>query len=138
MSGELPTESGAARTRLDRLYDDWLTGGAPSWTAAIDIVRTNSHLIVRADLPGVKPEAVRIDVEDDTLTVSGEPETPGDAADARYLRRERRACSFCRSMALPPGVNAEHITATTRDGVVELTIPLPVAPAAEKAGRSSP
>ena len=47
--------------------------------------------------------------------------------DAQHVRRERRYGSFARSMALPPGVDAEKIEATTRDGVVELRIPLPEA-----------
>ena len=136
-SGEPSTELGTVRTRLDRMYDEWLDGRAPAWAPAIDIVRTNGRLVLRADLPGVKPEAVRIDVEDGILTVSGEPEAPDDRTDARYLRRERRAGSFCRSMAMPPGVDAEQVTATTNDGVVEVTIPLPVAAAREKAGRPS-
>ncbi len=136
-SGEPSTELGAVRTRLDCLYDEWLNGGTPAWTAAIDIVRTNGNLVVRADLPGVKPEEVRIHVEDGILTIAGDPDARGDRTDARYVRRERRAGSFCRSVALPSGVDARQVMATTNDGVVEVTIPLPVAATRESAGRLS-
>jgi HSP20 family protein len=80
---------------------------------------------VRADVPGIKPEEVKIEVEDDILTVSGEHEEHKEAKDKHFVRRERRYGSFSRSMALPPGVEAKSIKAKTHDGVVEVTIPLP-------------
>jgi HSP20 family protein len=136
-SGATPSEVGRARTRLDCLYEEWLSGGTPGWTTAIDIVRTDGSLVVLADLPGVTPEALMIDVEDGILTISGNPEVPMDRTDARYVRRERRAGSFCRSVALPAGVDAEQVTATTHDGVVEVTIPLPAGTSQENSGRRS-
>ena len=81
--------------------------------------------IVRADIPGIKPEEVKIEVEDDILTVSGEHEERKEEKDKQYVRRERRYGSFSRSMALPAGVDPKQIVAKTRDGVVEVTIPLP-------------
>lgn len=113
------------RTRFDRIYDG-LTGGTErSWVPAIDVARENGNLIVRADVPGIKPEEVKIEVEDDILTVSGEHEETTEAKEKEYVRRERRYGSFRRSMALPTGVDAKQIKATTHDGVVEVTIPLP-------------
>ena len=113
------------RTRFDRIYDG-LTGGTErSWVPAIDVARANGNLIVRADVPGIKPEEVKIEVEDDILTVSGEHEETTEAKEKEYVRRERRYGSFRRSMALPTGVDAKQIKATTHDGVVEVTIPLP-------------
>jgi HSP20 family protein len=135
MSEKPAAELGTVRTRLDCLYDEWLNGGTPAWTAAIDIVRTVGSLVVRADLPGVKPDAVRIDVEDGILTVSGDPGIPGDRADARYVRRERRAGPFCRSVMLPADVDADKVRATISDGVIEVTIPLPLPASRERPGR---
>ncbi|WP_249021557.1 Hsp20/alpha crystallin family protein [Conexibacter sp. S30A1] len=113
------------RTRFDRIYDG-LTGGTErSWVPAIDVARENGNLIVRADVPGIKPEEVKIEVEDDILTVSGEHEETTEAKEKEYVRRERRYGSFRRSMVLPTGVDAKQIKATTHDGVVEVTIPLP-------------
>ena len=113
------------RSRFDRLFDDWLDGHERAWTPAIDVVRENDHLVLRADLPGIKPEEVKIEVEDDILTVSGEHQESKEEKDKDYVRRERRYGSFSRSMALPAGVDAEKIKAETHDGVVEVTIPLP-------------
>jgi HSP20 family protein len=119
------TELGELRSRFDRLFDEWLDGRERAWTPAIDVVHEHGHLVVRADLPGMKPEEVKIEVEDDILTVSGEHQESKEEKDKNYVRRERRYGSFSRSMALPPGVDAKDIKAQTHDGVVEVTIPLP-------------
>jgi len=113
------------RTRFDRMFDELTNGREREWTPAIDVVRDDGHLVVRADIPGIKPEEVKIEVEDDILTVSGEHEEHKEQKDKHYVRRERRYGSFSRSMALPPGVEAKSIKAKTHDGVVEVTIPLP-------------
>jgi len=113
------------RTRFDRVFDELAHGREHAWTPAIDVVRDDANLIVRADIPGIKPEEVKIEVEDDILTVSGEHEERKEEKDKQYVRRERRYGSFSRSMALPAGVDPKQIVAKTRDGVVEVTIPLP-------------
>jgi HSP20 family protein len=118
-------ELGELQSRFDRMFDRWLDGHERAWTPAIDVVRENGHLVVRADIPGMKPEEVKIEVEDDILTVSGEHTESKEEKDTNYVRRERRYGSFSRSMALPAGVDAKKIKARTRDGVVEVTIPLP-------------
>src|SRR5664279_1954468 len=118
-------ELGELRSRFDRTFDDFTFGRERTWTPAIDVVRENGNLVVHADIPGIKPEEVKIEVEDDILTVSGEHEEHKEQKDKLYVRRERRYGSFSRSMALPPGVEAKNINATTHDGVVEVTIPLP-------------
>jgi HSP20 family protein len=113
------------RTQFDRMFDQF-DGRERSWTLpAIDVVRDDGHFVVHAELPGIKPEEVKIEVEDDILTVSGEHEERKDQKDKHYVRRERRYGSFSRSIALPPGIDAGKIKAKTHDGVVEVTIPLP-------------
>jgi HSP20 family protein len=108
-----------------RLIDELFEGRQREWSPAIDVVRENGDLVVRADVPGIKPEEVKIEVEDDILTVSGEHEERKEEKDENFLRRERRYGSFSRSMTLPPGVEAKKIKARTHDGIVEVTIPLP-------------
>ena len=94
-------ELGELRSRFDRMFAD-LIDGERAWTPAIDVERDNGNIIVRADVPGIKPEEVKVEVEDDILTVSGEREERREEKDKRFLRRERRYGSFTRSMALPP------------------------------------
>ena len=123
----------ALTTRLDRLFEDVVgEGKRGEWTTAIDLVREQGKLILRADMPGITPEDVKIEVRDDIITVSGQHEEEKEEKDKNYVRRERRFGSFSRSIALPSGVDADKIEATSKDGVVEVTIPLP----AEKKARS--
>jgi HSP20 family protein len=91
------------RSRFDRLLDELGGQDHGAWMPAIDLVRHDGDLVVRVDLPGIKPEEVRIEVEDGILTVSGEHEErrSEEDDDGRYLRRERRLGAFSRSIALP-------------------------------------
>jgi HSP20 family protein len=116
---------GELRGRLDRMFDELIDGRERQWTPAIDVERDDGNLVVRADVPGITPEEVKIEVEDDILTVSGAHEERKEKKDKHFLRRERRYGSFSRSMALPAGVDAKKIKASTHDGIVEVTIPLP-------------
>jgi HSP20 family protein len=119
------TELGELRTRFDRMFDEWFDGRERGWTPAIDVTRENGNLVVRADIPGIKPEEVKIEVDQDILTISGEHEERKEEKDKHYVRRERRYGSFSRSMALPAGVDVQKIKAETKNGVVEVMIPLP-------------
>jgi HSP20 family protein len=117
---------GDLRTRLDRLFEDMVgEGNRRDWTAAVDIVRDKDKLVLRADMPGIKPDDVKIEVRDDILTVSGKHEEEKEEQNKDYVRRERRYGSFSRSIALPAGVDADRIDATCKDGVLEVTIPMP-------------
>jgi HSP20 family protein len=92
---------------------------------AIDLEHENGNLVLRADIPGIKPEQVKIEIADDTLTVSGEHEESRYTKDKQFVRRERHYGSFSRSISLPPGVDATKVAAKTHDGLLEVTIPLP-------------
>ena len=118
-------ELGELRSRFDRLFDDAVVGREAHWTPAIDVAREDGNLVVRADIPGIAPEEVRIEVDHDLLTMRGEREVHKQGTDRHFVRRERRHGAFARSLALPPGVDASRITAKTHDGMLEVTIPLP-------------
>lgn len=126
------SELSELRMRFDRLFGDLADGRGRSWIPAVDVVRDNGGLMLRADVPGITPEEVRIEVQDGILTISGEHEETMEEKDKEYVRRERRYGSFSRSMALPAGVDPKAIKAETRNGVVEVTIPLPTEAAKEK------
>jgi HSP20 family protein len=115
----------------DRMIEAWLNSSDRTWTPAIDVERDKNNLILRADMPGVEPKDVKITVEDGILQISWDHEEKTTEEDKNYLRRERRSGVFYRSMALPPGVDASKIKATTKNGILEITIPLPSAPKKE-------
>ena len=119
-------EIGELRSRFDRLFDELGGHAQGAWRPAIDVMRGDDTIVVRADLPGLTPDEVKIEVEDGVLMVSGEhQEDRSDSDGGRYVRRERRFGAFSRSIALPAGVDAQAIKAQTHDGVVEVTVPLP-------------
>jgi HSP20 family protein len=122
---------GDLRNRLDRMFDQ-LARPDRGWAPAIDVVRNNGNLVLRADVPGIKPDEIKVEVEDGVLTVSGEHEQSDEEKNADYMRRERSYGSFSRSLVLPSGVDAGAIQATTKDGIVEVTIPLPQEASKEK------
>ena len=95
------------------------------WTPAVDVVRDADKLVVRADVPGIKPEEIKIEIREGFLTLSGEHEEATEEKDEQYVRRERRYGAFSRSIPLPDGVEAKKIKARTHDGVLEVTVPLP-------------
>jgi HSP20 family protein len=95
------------------------------WTPAMDLVETQNHFVLRADLPGVSEEDVKIELEDNVLTVSGERKAAHEEAKEGYYRVERAYGSFSRTLQLPEGVDAESIDASFDRGVLEVRIPKP-------------
>ena len=120
------------RARFDRLFGEIADGRERAWMPAVDMVRDDGHLILRADAPGFKPEEITLEVEGGVLTVAGKHEESTDHKDEHFVRRERRYGSFSRTLPLPEGVEAKKIKAATHDGVLEVTIPLPKEAAKEK------
>ena len=113
------------RSRFDRLLSDVADGHDREWMPAVDMIRDNGDLVVRAEVPGIKPEEIEIKAEEGTLKISGKHEESSEDKDEHFVRRERRYGTFSRTMALPDGVDPKRITAKTHDGLLEVTIPLP-------------
>jgi len=113
------------RGRIDRMFAEMDNGEARKWRMALDVVERDDKYVLRADVPGIKPDEVRIEVEGDVLTVSAEHEESEEEKKDNFLRRERRYGSFSRSVTLPKGVTADQVDATVKDGVVEVSFPKP-------------
>lgn len=116
---------GELRARMDRLFDEMGNGGEGEWTPAIDVIREDDRIVVRADVPGIEPEEITIDFEDGMLTLSGKHEEEKEEKEKDFVRRERRFGSFSRSMRLPEGVSADDIDATCTHGFLQVTVPIP-------------
>ncbi|MBX5440106.1 MAG: Hsp20/alpha crystallin family protein [Solirubrobacteraceae bacterium] len=113
------------RRRMERMFEDLGDGNGRRWTLAIDLVERDDRYVMRADVPGISPEDVKIEVDDDVLTVSAQHEESAEEQDGTYVRRERRYGSFSRSITLPKGVGPDDIEATCKDGVLEVSFPKP-------------
>jgi HSP20 family molecular chaperone IbpA len=106
------------RTRFDRLFDE-LDGREHSCVPAIDVVRDDGSLVVHGERPAIKPERVKIEVEDDVLTVSGEHRESKDQADKHYIGASggtgrSRARPRCRQASTPRRSRPRLTTASSK------------------------
>lgn len=102
-----------------------LTPAARRFAPATDIVESDTHYILRADLPGVAEEDLSVQLDGDVLTISGERRSQSEQRQGGYVRYERSSGSFRRSVRLPEGVDADRIEANFDRGVLEVTVPKP-------------
>ena len=93
------------------------------WMPAVDIFEDKESIQVRAEIPGVKNEDVKIDVENNILTLRGDRRLENEDKKDGYHRIERFYGSFTRQFMLPRTVDAEHIDAQLKDGVLTVRIP---------------
>jgi HSP20 family protein len=98
-----------------------------AWIPPLDVWETESELVYAFDLPGVPEENIQIEVQDDTLTVSGERVKQTQEQGDRYFRFERRYGSFARGVGLPAGIDESKIAASYDNGVLEIRVPKPEA-----------
>jgi HSP20 family protein len=122
------------QSEMNRLFNTFFEpsasgngGGAVlrRWSPAMDLVETDDHFVLRADLPGVSEDDVKIELEDNVLTVSGERKAAHEETNEGYYRVERAYGSFTRTLTLPEGVDADGISADFDKGVLEVRIPKP-------------
>src|SRR5918998_3667409 len=92
------------------------------WAPAIDVLENDGDLVIRAEIPGAKPEDVDVTVQSGVLTISGRRQEEREEERGGYLVRERRYGSFRRSLQLPEDVDESKINARFENGVLEVTI----------------
>ena len=118
------------REAMDRFFGDGFTHlHRPLWTVqgggnlSLDVYHTPESLVVKAAIPGVKPEEVEVTVIGSILTIKGKAKSEDEVKEGSYLMRERRYGAFSRTVTLPKGLKTDEIEATYDDGVLTLTIP---------------
>ena len=95
------------------------------WVPPMDLVEAEDHFTLKADLPGLTEGDVNIEVQDGTLTISGERHAEHEQRERGWYRIERAFGSFNRSLTLPDGVDPDRIEASFAHGVLEVRIPKP-------------
>jgi HSP20 family protein len=90
---------------------------------AMDVLESKESYLIRAELPGMKMEDIKVEVKDGTLTVSGEMKKATPAEGVEYRHIERMAAKFCRSFGLPESAKQEGIEASYKDGILEIRVP---------------
>src|SRR5215204_6223468 len=120
------------QSQMNRMFNEMLGNlsrspgrqleGVTEWAPAVDATEKDGNLVIRAELPGVKPEDVDISLHDNVLTISGERKAEQEEERGGYHVRERRYGSFSRSLALPEGLDESKIHARYDNGVLEVTV----------------
>jgi HSP20 family protein len=113
---------------VDRLFDTFFgvdREHGRRWVPPVDLVEAEDHFVLKADLPGLSEEDVSIEVQDGTLTISGERTAEHEESERGWYRIERSFGSFNRSLTLPDGVDPDRIQASFSHGVLEVRIPKP-------------
>lgn len=94
-----------------------------AWAPAMDVYEKDDKFVVKAELPGMKEEDIDISVVGDTVVIKGERRSEQEVKDDDYYCCERSYGQFSRSIAMPSNVDAQKVTASYEDGVLEVTLP---------------
>jgi HSP20 family protein len=120
---------GLLTPRLGRrwLGSPWRDAGleGPSWAPDIDVFQRGNELVIRADLPGLKKDDIRVDVTEESVTIQGERKREHEEEREGGYRWERSHGSFSRVIPLPEGTIADQAKANFDNGVLEITMPAP-------------
>lgn len=95
------------------------------WVPELEVFERDNHLTVRLDVPGLKKEEIAVKVTENGLTIEGERKHEKEEKKNNWHRTERTYGKFFRLIPLPEGVKAAEVTATFKNGVLEITAPLP-------------
>jgi HSP20 family protein len=115
---------------MNKLFDDFL--GRPLmrtewsegvWNPSVDISETKDNVLIKAEMPGLNKEDVKISMQDNMLTLTGEKKQEKEEKETNYHRIERSYGAFSRSFSLPTSVKSDKIRATYKDGILSITLP---------------
>jgi HSP20 family protein len=101
-------------------------GEGTAWAPQIEVFEKENRLVTRVDLPGMKKEDVKVEVTDGQLVISGERKRETEEKKEGFYRSEREYGTFYRAVPLPEGAKLDDVKATFTDGVLEVSLPLPV------------
>ena len=118
------------QSRINELFEDALgrtraqqSAAAGVWYPPVDILESKDSYLIRAELPGMRNEDLKTEVNEGILTLSGERKLEEPASGVEYHRVERVTGKFSRSFHVPQTVNADGIKATYKDGILEVQVP---------------
>ncbi len=109
--------------RVRRPAEDSDPLAASDWTPAVDIREEEQRYVIHADVPGVKPGDIEVKMDDGVLSIKGKRQSESSEEHEGYKRMERVRGSFSRRFSIPDTVDADGISAKSKDGVLEIVIP---------------
>ena len=95
------------------------------WAPDLDVFEKDGKFVVRTDIPGMRPEDIKVSVEGDVLTIKGHREEEKEVDEGSYHMSERASGDFFRTVRLPEGTKTDKFEAHYENGVLEVTVPLP-------------
>jgi HSP20 family protein len=101
------------------------TSGDAGWMPAVEVSQSDGKLRVQAELPGLSPEDVRVEIGDNEIVIQGERRVEHDENDRGVRRTEREYGVFYRTIPLPEGAQVDQAKASFRNGLLEVTVPIP-------------
>ena len=132
-NGEFPAFRGLQSLQHDmsRIFDEFFRGDvlaydsffSREWNPAVDVVENKDNYVLKAELPGMNKDDVKITLENNILTIRGEKKNELESKEGKYQRIERNYGSFKRSFSLPGSIKVNDIDAQYQDGILTLTIP---------------
>jgi len=96
---------------------------APDWVPAVDISEDANEYLIKADLPEINKDDVKVSVENGVLTFKGERRFENEEHETKYHRRERSYGSFLRGFAIPEDADPEKVSAEFKDGLLVIRLP---------------
>ena len=113
------------QARLNRMFGDQPGGGEglADWAPAVDVHETDGAYVVKADLPDMKKEDVKVEFENGVLTIEGERKTEKEESGKKFHKIERGYGKFVRRFAMPSEVDGGKVTAEYKDGVLHVNLP---------------
>ena len=118
------------RKEMDRFWDSFFDGGlrrrteeGGEWLPSLDVAETKDELVVKAEVPGMEPKDIDISLSDGVLTIKGEKKQEKEEKEADYHLVERSYGAFTRSVRLPKEVQSDKISASYKDGILNVTLP---------------
>jgi HSP20 family protein len=121
MQGRLATMFGRLPARTNGEKDEAMT--MAEWAPLVDITEDEKEYLIKAELPDVKKDDIKVAVHDDVLTITGERKYEKEEKGKKYHRVERAYGSFSRSFALPDDADGTKIAAETKDGLLTVHLP---------------
>jgi HSP20 family protein len=116
------------RKEMDRLFDRMREGEEPrqslgEWIPTLDFSETKDSFLMKMEVPGIDPKEIKISLQENVLTISGERKKEEEEKDERFYRMERSYGAFTRSMRLPMPVDEKKVNAVFTNGMLTVTVP---------------
>ena len=124
-------ELAALQNEMSRFMNGLTEGNGrttESWVPTLDVWETENEIVYAFDLPGIPEEKISVELEEGALTVSAEREQTAEISNERFHRLERRFGSFSRTVGVPQGIDEDSISASYRNGVLEVHVKKPEQP----------